>query len=303
MPSFLKLRIIVTTLSVLFICSYTVSAQALINIVTAENFYGEVAKEIGGPYVNVVSILNNPNQDPHLFTTSSSTAIALLKANIIIYNGIDYDPWMQTLLSNQKNSHIIVVADLMNVKNGGNPHIWYMPETIPTYAIKLVDTLNQIDPAHREYFQKQLNNFNQSYQPIFEKIKNLKQHFNNTSVIATEPVFNYMVEAIGLKMHGEGFQLSMMNDVPPTFSQVKQFEDDLRQHSVRIVIFNNQVINPSIKHMLSIAENEKIPAVGVSEIMPINLTYVQWILQELNLLENTLVLEKMRETHHDSIRE
>jgi len=281
-------RVILITIFAVFISTFWINANASINIVTAENFYGEVAKEIGGPYVNAVSILNNPNQDPHLFTTSPSTAVALLKADIIVYNGADYDPWMQTLLSNQKNRHVIVVAKLMNVKNGSNPHIWYMPETIPTYAKKLVDTLSQIDPAHRKYFQKQLMIFNQSYQPIFEKIKNLKQHFNNIPVIATEPVFNYMAEAIGLKMHGEGFQLSMMNDVPPSFSQVKQFEDDLRQHSVRIFIFNNQVINPSTKKMISIAQEEKIPVVGVSETMPINLTYVQWIMQELTFLENAL---------------
>lgn len=288
MANFLKLRIILLTLSAVFISTYAINAKALINIVTAENFYGEVAKEIGGFYVQVSSILNNPNQDPHLFTTTPSTVVAFLKADIIVYNGADYDPWMQTLLSTQKNRHIIVVAELMNIKKGSNPHIWYMPETIPTYAEKLADTLSQIDPAHRKYFQKQLMNFNQSYQPVFEIIKNLKQHFNNTPVIATEPVFNYMAEAIGLKMHGEGFQLSMMNDVPPTFSQVKQFEDDLRQHSVRIFIFNDQVINPSINRMLAIAQEEKIPVVGVSELMPINLTYIQWIMQELIHLENAL---------------
>jgi hypothetical protein len=43
-----------------------------IRIVAAENFYGDIAMQIGGPDVNVTSILSNPDQDPHLFEVSPS---------------------------------------------------------------------------------------------------------------------------------------------------------------------------------------------------------------------------------------
>src|ERR1043166_8364885 len=70
----------------------------LINIVAAENFYGDIAKQIGGPDVNVTSILSNPDQDPHLFEVSPSVGRNLSTAHIVIYNGIDYDPWIEKLL-------------------------------------------------------------------------------------------------------------------------------------------------------------------------------------------------------------
>jgi zinc/manganese transport system substrate-binding protein len=38
-----------------------------IQIVAAENFYGEVAKAVGGDLVEVISILNRPDMDPHDF--------------------------------------------------------------------------------------------------------------------------------------------------------------------------------------------------------------------------------------------
>ncbi len=38
-----------------------------VQIVAAENFYGDVAKQLGGAHVSVTSILSNPDQDPHLF--------------------------------------------------------------------------------------------------------------------------------------------------------------------------------------------------------------------------------------------
>lgn len=70
------------------------AAAATTKIVAAENFYGDVARQIGGSHVEVTSILSNPDQDPHLFETSPSTAKAVEGADIVIYNGADYDPWM-----------------------------------------------------------------------------------------------------------------------------------------------------------------------------------------------------------------
>ena len=77
---------------------------AKLNIVAAENFYGALAREIGGNSVNVTSILSNPNQDPHEFATDAATAMAVANADVVIYNGIGYDDWMDKLLGAQGKS-------------------------------------------------------------------------------------------------------------------------------------------------------------------------------------------------------
>ena len=46
-------------------------------IVAAENFYGDVARQIAGPDATITSILSNPDDDPHLFEANPSTARAL----------------------------------------------------------------------------------------------------------------------------------------------------------------------------------------------------------------------------------
>ena len=277
-------------ITTLLFALFTMRANALINIVAAENMYGEVAKELGGPYVEVMNIINNPNQDPHLFTTTPSTAKAVSSADIVIYNGAEYDPWISSVLAieGQKNRRIINVAALVPIESGENPHLWYLPTTMPLFAQAFVATLMQIDPQHKKYYDNQLNQFNHSYQIIFDTIKRLNQHFQYTPVIATEPVFGYMAKSIGLTMHGEALQINIMNDSPPSISQIKSFEDDLTQHKVCLLIYNNQVINPLTKNMQEMAVKENIPVIGVSEMLPSNMTYVQWIMKELGELEHAL---------------
>src|SRR6476620_3662399 len=74
------------------------AAGGKVAVVAAENFYGDVAQQIGGDQVSVVSILSNPAQDPHLFETAPSVVREILSAQVVIYNGADYDPWMERVL-------------------------------------------------------------------------------------------------------------------------------------------------------------------------------------------------------------
>ena len=93
-------RVVRETLCVLLIALpvlLTPAAQAQtapVPVVAAENVYGDLAAQIGGKDVNAISILSNPEQDPHLFEASPSVARALSAARVVIYNGADYDPWM-----------------------------------------------------------------------------------------------------------------------------------------------------------------------------------------------------------------
>lgn len=285
-----KLKRYFITTTVIFSMLYALHAHALIHIVAAENIYGEVAQELGGPQVEVISILNNPAQDPHLFSNTPSTAKAITNADIVIYNGADYDPWMDSILLSSENTNrkVINVANLVNIKPGANPHIWYLPTTMPIVAKTIVALLTELDPTHKNDFDMQLLKFNTAYESIFAIIKSIKRYSQNLPVIATEPVFTYMANSLDMQMHGEAFQTSIMNDVPPSIAEVKAFEDDLTNHKVKLLIYNDQVINPMTKHMQRLAEKENIPVLGVSEMLPPKATYINWIMRELIKLQSIL---------------
>jgi len=272
----------------LFFCA--AAAAEPIKIVAAENIYGSVAQELGGKYVTVYSILNNPNQDPHLFSACNTTAKAISNADIVIANGAGYDNWEERLLSTntKKRPSEINVAALINKATAQNPHIWYEPSTMPIFAQTLTALLIKLDGQHADYYATQLRNFQNDYMQLTNKIAAMKRRFQGIPVTATEPVFNYMADDLGLIMHELSFQINIMNDVEPTPMQVKEFEDELRNHKVKLLIYNNQVVNPRTQHMRYIAQIEKIPVVGVSEMLPPRKTYVQWMLDQLKQMEQAL---------------
>jgi len=66
----------------------TTAPPGVVNAIGAENQYANVLGQIGGRYVHVSSILNNPNTDPHTFESSPNVAAEVSAAQLIVQNGV-----------------------------------------------------------------------------------------------------------------------------------------------------------------------------------------------------------------------
>jgi zinc/manganese transport system substrate-binding protein len=262
---------------------------APLSVVAAENVYGDVAAQIGGPYVTVTSILHRPGQDPHLFEASASAARALADADITIAEGGGYDPWMTSLLdaSPRPGRRSLVVAELMH-RVGGNPHLWYDPATMPVAAAALARAMAAADPAHAAVFAARRDRFLGSLAPLDAKIATLRARFTGVPVAATEPVFAPLAAALGLVMREAPFQLAVMNGTEPSASEVAQFEDDVRGRRVGALIVNTQVRDAAASRLAALARQSGVPVVGVTETLPEGRNFQSWMLDEMDALDHAL---------------
>jgi zinc/manganese transport system substrate-binding protein len=273
---------------------YAAQAQAkTIQIVAAENFYGDMAKQLAGPQAKVTAILSNPDTDPHLFEADPSTARAIAGADIVIENGADYDPWMAKLL--QATSHqpaaLINAADLTHRKAGANPHLWWDPVTMPAVATATATALTEADPGNKAVYDQRLAAFLASLDPIHAKIAALRAQYAGTPVTATEPVFGYMAAALGLIMRNERFQWAVMNDTEPSAADTAAYETDLKEHRVRLFIYNSQASDSAADRLLGIAKASGVAVIGVTETQPVA-NFQTWQLGTLDKLGAALASAK-----------
>jgi zinc/manganese transport system substrate-binding protein len=278
-------------LAATILCAISAPAFAdPVKIVAAENFYGDLATQIGGSNVAVTSILSSPDQDPHLFEASAETAKALSDAKVVIVNGVDYDPWMEKLLGAHKapGRKEIVVGALVGHKAGDNPHLWYDPAYMKAAAKALVADLGAVDPAHKADYEQGYAKYLDSLKPLDDKIAALHKSYAGQPVTASEPVFGYQAGLIGLKVRNEKFALAVMNNAEPTASEVAGFESDLKGHKVKVMLYNAQASEPAVQRLVQLAKDNGIPVVGVSETEPPGATYQAWMLGQLDALDKAL---------------
>jgi zinc/manganese transport system substrate-binding protein len=279
---------LITLVSV--VMAVSMARAGTLKVVAAENVYGDLAQQIGGSNVSVHSILTNPNQDPHEFEANASNARAIADATLVVYNGADYDPWMTKLLSASRapSRKVIEVARLVNKRPGDNPHIWYDPAAISALSEALADTLSTLDPAHRTEYADRHAAFGRSMQPIADRIADLREKYSGSAVTATEPVFGYMAEVLGLKMRNGRFQLAVLNGTEPSARDIAAFEKDLRTRAVKVLFYNSQTTSALTERMRTIAANAGVPIVGVTETEPQGMTYQQWMASQLDALGHAL---------------
>jgi zinc/manganese transport system substrate-binding protein len=205
-------------------------------------------------------------------------------ADIVILNGADYDPWMERLAeASQKDGRTVIdVAALIGRKAGDNPHIWYDPKAIPALVTALGAALAKVAPADGTAFSKAGDSYLQTLAPLQARIEALRARFAGTAVTATEPVFGYMAEALGLTMRNEDFQTAVMNETEPSASSVAAMESDLKQGRVKVLFYNSQVEDPLTQQLSEIAKASGVAVVGVTETKPDGKTFAEWMLDEVN---------------------
>jgi len=272
----------------------TSSGAGVINAIGAENEYANVLSQIGGQYVHVTSILNNPNTDPHTFESSPSVAEEVSSAQLIVQNGVGYDTFMNTIeaASPSSSRKVIVVQDLLGLPTDTpNPHLWYDPTTMPAAARAMAAALEQLQPAHAAYFESNLTTFLTSLNPWLDAIAAFKAKYKNVTVATTEPVADYLLTAMGIdNLTPFRFQADIMNGVDPAPQDVTLENGFFTDHTVKVFCYNQQVVDPLTTSIRLHALQEGVPVVGVYETMPTpGYDYQTWMLAEVNAIQKAVV--------------
>jgi zinc/manganese transport system substrate-binding protein len=268
------------------------SGGGKLDVVSAENTYGDIASQIGGSHVTVTSILSDPNADPHLFEPGTANGLAVSKAKLVIQNGAGYDAFMQKLEDASPSSHRIVVtiADVLGVHDANaNPHLWYDVPKLNRIARSIAAGLERADPGHRSAYQAGLSRFEASLRPLMNEVARIRAAYGGQAVAYTEPVPGYLLDAAGLRsLTPEPFARAIEGGSDPTAQAVSQMLALFSDHRVRVLLYNSQAVSPITTQIKSAAQAAGIPVVGVSETLPSGLSFQRWQLAQAQQLQRAL---------------
>jgi len=265
----------------------------VIKAIGAESEYADVMSQIGGQYVHVSSILNNPNTDPHTFESSPSVAKEVSGAELIVQNGLGYDDFMDKIESASPKAarKVIDVQHLLGLPDGTpNPHLWYDPKTMPAVASAVAADLSALEPADGGYFSANVQKFDASLTPWVNAIAAFKAQYGGTPVATTEPVADYLLEAMGTNnLTPFGFQADIMNGTDPTPQDISLEHGFFSKHEVKVFCYNQQVVDDLTASIRQDAMKYGVPVVGVYETMPTpGYDYQSWMLAEVHAIQEAV---------------
>jgi zinc/manganese transport system substrate-binding protein len=267
-------------------------SDGVIQVVAAENFWGNIAAQLGGTHVDVISIVTDPNADPHEFETNTADALDFAHASYVILNGAGYDTWGQKLLAaNPSNGRkVLNVADLLGKTEGDNPHFWYDPDYVQQVINQITGDYQVLDPADATYFSTQQTTLENALTPYRQLIQSIKQTYGGIQIGGTESIVVYLANSLGLDLISPPDFMNAVSEGndPPTQS-VAVFEQQLNQKQISVLIYNNQTATAVTTNLKQLATTQGIPVVGISETMePPDTTFQNWQYAQLTALQNAL---------------
>jgi len=244
----------------------------VVDVVAAENMWGDLARQIGGGHVAVTSIISDPNTDPHVYQSNPRAAADISGAQLVIDNGLGYDDFMTKILRAGSSGHrrVLTVADVLHVTGpDANPHLWYWTARLPAVAAAIAGQLAAIDPRDATTFRAGAARFDAALRPLLAVIATIKQRYAGTPIGYTERVPGYLVEAAGLRLATpSAFSQAVEDGNDPSPQSVAGFDSALTGHRVKVLLYNAQVVDAQTTAVRELAEQSGVPVVGVTETMP-----------------------------------
>lgn len=247
-----------------------------IYVAATTNVYAGMAQVVLGNYGQVTTIIKG-NMDPHEFEPTTAVAKEIHTSNLVLANGLGYDNWVSKL---NGKKYIYVGSDIMHKKTGDNEHVWYDTKTMAKTAVYLAKSFSQIQPKHRKAFYQNAKRYQATLKPINQTTDQIKKHSHHQPVAVSEPVFNYALAAMGYRVVDEHFAMAIEEGSDPSYSDIKDLQDKIKHHQISFFVVNTQSDSKIVQHMVKLCEEYHIPVIKVTETMPQNKTYQQWMLSQ-----------------------
>ncbi|HZU73704.1 MAG TPA: zinc ABC transporter substrate-binding protein [Acidimicrobiales bacterium] len=263
----------------------------VVAVVAAEDFWGSIAAQLGGAHARVTSLVTSPDADPHSYEPSALDAARVATAQLVIDNGLGYDPWAGRLLGAGSSATVLDVGRLLGLVAGDNPHRWYDPADTTRVVAALAADLARLDPADAAYFAARRAWFESSALARYDGlIAAIRARYSGTPVGASESIFAMVAPALGLRVITPPSFLKAISEGSEVSAADKEAIDaQIRTGAIKVYVYNRQNLTPDVSAQLGEVRARGIPAVAITETLsPASATYQDWQADQLAALESAL---------------
>ena len=214
-------------------------------VVTSFSILADLTQAIGGTHIELVNLVG-ADEDAHVFEPSPEHAKALLKADLIIANGLGFEPWLKRLLdsSEARGTRIDASAGVLPLQliehdhSVPDPHAWQSLSNAEIYVRNIAKALSQLDPSHSADYAARRDAYLVRLQVLREQANSQLNSLpaSQRKVVTSHDAFGYFGQAWQLQFIApQGLSTS----AEPSAAEVARLIRQLRSEGVRAVFVEN----------------------------------------------------------------
>lgn len=233
--------------------------EGKINIVATTTMIGDLANQVGGDFVSVTTLMS-VGVDPHLYQPKASDTTALLKADLIIINGLHLEGQMGEVLENVDASKLLIIGDYLNKdelihidKDTVDPHIWFNVLNWKLASAAVTKKLIEMDSDNTTSYQTMGDNYlvelEELHQYVLSKVAELEE--SQRVLVTAHDAFNYFGQTYGFDVYAiQGISTeseASVNDISSLAKLVKKLD-------VKAIFVESSISKATINSVIEASE-------------------------------------------------
>lgn len=225
-----------------------VAPSAAVRIQVVASFYTlyEFASRIGGTHADVRTLVP-PGAEPHDYEPSARDIAALSGAQMLIYNGAGFEPWVDRLLASLPLSVVRVeataglpLATIGGARSDGSnraaqdPHVWLDPVLAQRQADAILDGFTRADPARSANYQENAAALRADLEALHQRYTATLARCQSRTFVTAHAAFGYLARRYGLTMIAVG---GLSPEAEPSPARLKEVVLLARRHGARAIYF------------------------------------------------------------------
>ncbi|HZU06003.1 MAG TPA: metal ABC transporter substrate-binding protein [Chloroflexota bacterium] len=220
--------------------------------VTTLSLFADFARQVGGERVEVVALLGD-GVDVHGYQPTPGDLVALSRAQLLLYNGFDLEPFLGQLLAGAGRPELVRVAlaeGLPPLVTAGrpNPHFWLNPQFAVHYVERIRDAFAAADPAGAASYHQNAARYIAELQALDAELEQQLSVIpaERRQLVVAHDAFPYFAQRYGFRLIGAVLSSEAQE---PTPGELLALLQQLRQAGARALFVEPQFTSRLVEQL------------------------------------------------------
>lgn len=254
----------------LLLLSPMLSAAERVKVVTSFSILADITRQVGGEHIELTNIVA-PDSDAHVYETTPDDAKRVATADLIIENGLHFEPWMDRLITSTGSAAKVIQASQgvipRTLDEDGqkvpDPHAWNSLANAKIYAGNIAKALEQVDAAHAESYRKNLAAYLAQLDQLLLEVRARfdEMPIGSRRIVTSHDAFGYLGQAYGIEFVAPQ---GLSTEREPSAKEVADLIALIRKEGIKAVFIEN-IRDPRLLEQIATETGVRIGGVLYSD--------------------------------------
>ncbi|MEO1081110.1 MAG: zinc ABC transporter substrate-binding protein [Pseudomonadota bacterium] len=221
-------------------------------IVASFSILGSMVEAVAGDLAEIRTIVG-PDTDAHVYQPSIADARTVAQADLVFVNGLGFETWANTLISESGTEARVYVATdgivPLEVNGTIDPHAWNSLVNGMAYVRNIASAMSESMPEHAEEFAARSESYLSKLAELDRETRSRVAGLpaNRRTVVTAHDAFGYLADAYGLEfLAPQGID----TDSEPSARDLAALIDQLRDGGAAALFVEN-ISSPALVQQIS----------------------------------------------------